>query len=72
MWVFFFGSTYFFVYVGYNHGKGGEKMDEKKSLRDELFPDGPPSPEEFIITVAKYIREQLGMDDNGNDLDLIH
>ena len=47
-------------------------MDEKKSLRDELFPDGPPSPEEFIITVAKYIREQLGVDDNGNDLNLIH
>lgn len=47
-------------------------MAEDKNLRDELFPNGKPTPEEFIVTIAKYIREQLGMDEEDNKLDLIH
>lgn len=33
-------------------------MNETQNLRDQLFPDGIPSPEEFIQTVANYILQQ--------------
>ncbi len=33
-------------------------MNENKSLRDELFPDGIPEPEAFIRRIAEYIIEQ--------------
>ena len=33
-------------------------MNESQNLRDELFPNGIPSPEEFIKTVAEYIIKQ--------------
>lgn len=29
------------------------------SLREQLFPDGQPTPDEFIRVVAAYIRGQL-------------
>lgn len=32
--------------------------EQTNSLRDELFPDGIPEPEEFIRTVAEYIIKQ--------------
>lgn len=31
---------------------------QNKNLRDELFPDGPPSPEEFIEKIVDYIIER--------------
>ena len=33
-------------------------MSENQNLRDQLFPDGIPSPEEFIQTVVNYILQQ--------------
>lgn len=38
-------------------------MTEPNNLREQLFPDGPPSPEEAIRTLALYIRQQLGLDE---------
>lgn len=38
------------------------------NLREQLFPDGEPTPEEAIRTLVLYLREQFGMDDN-NALD---
>lgn len=42
-------------------------MAEPNNLRDELFPDGQPSPEDAIRTLAQFIREQLGMDEDVYD-----
>lgn len=42
-------------------------MQPENNLRDQLFPDGPPSPEELIAGIAKYIRAQLGMDEDASD-----
>lgn len=36
-------------------------MNEQNNLRDELFPDGIPEPEEFIRVLAEYVREQMGL-----------
>lgn len=33
-------------------------MSENQNLRDQLFPNGIPEPEEFIQTVANYILQQ--------------
>lgn len=33
------------------------------NLKEQLFPTGMPSPEEFIRVVAAYVREQTGMDE---------
>lgn len=33
-------------------------MNEQQSLREELFPDGMPEPEDFIRALAEYILEQ--------------
>lgn len=33
-------------------------MTEQQSLREEMFPNGMPEPEEFILTVAAYILAQ--------------
>lgn len=30
-------------------------MSNEKNLREELFPDGMPKPEEFISIIANYI-----------------
>ena len=39
------------------------------NLRDELFPNGKPTVEEFIAVVAKYVQEQWsGSDVKGADL----
>lgn len=38
-------------------------MTEQTNLREQLFPDGQPSPEELIAGIAQYIRAQLGMDE---------
>ena len=38
--------------------KEGDTMTEQQSLRDELFPDGMPEPEEFIRALAAYILAQ--------------
>ena len=38
--------------------EGSEQMNENQNLRDVLFPDGIPEPEEFIRTVAEYIINQ--------------
>ena len=35
--------------------KRGDTMTEQQKLRDELFPDGMPEPEDFIRTLAAYI-----------------
>ena len=37
------------------HRKEGDTMNEQQNLREELFPNGMPEPEEFILTVAAYI-----------------
>lgn len=34
-------------------------MADNKNLRDELFPDGMPEPEEFIRVIGAYIRSEL-------------
>ena len=31
------------------------------NLKEQLFPNGVPSPEEFIRVVAAYVREQMGI-----------
>lgn len=33
------------------------------TLRDELFPDGQPEPEELIRELVFYIRQQLGLEE---------
>ena len=35
--------------------KEGDTMNEQQNLREELFPDGMPEPEEFIRAIAAYI-----------------
>lgn len=32
-------------------------------LREQLFPNGQPSPDEFIRVIAAYVREQLQYDE---------
>lgn len=49
-------------------------MNENQNLRDELFPDGIPEPEEFIRVIANYIRENRpAMDDSKvpNDAEVV-
>ena len=36
--------------------KGGDGMPD---LKDQLFPDGMPTLEEFIAKIAEYVREQF-------------
>lgn len=36
-------------------------MEKENNLRDTLFPNGQPSPEELIGEIARYIRVQLGI-----------
>ena len=38
-----------------------KNTEEKLQLRDQLFPEGMPTPELFILTVAAYIRENLDL-----------
>ncbi len=32
---------------------------EQQEFRDELFPDGPPTPEEFVFKIAELVREEM-------------
>ena len=34
-------------------------MSENRELRDKLFPDGMPSPEEFIQIIVEYIESTV-------------
>lgn len=40
------------------HRKEGDTMDEQQNLREELFPDGMPEPEDFIRAIAAYVLAQ--------------
>lgn len=35
-------------------------MSDERNLRDELFPEGMPEPEEFVRVVAEFVREHFG------------
>lgn len=32
---------------------------EQQEFRDKLFPDGPPTPEEFILKITEIVREEM-------------
>lgn len=38
--------------------KEGDTMNEQQNLREELFPEGMPEPEDFIRALAEYILAQ--------------
>ena len=42
------------------------------NLKEQLFPNDVPSPEEFIRVVAAYVREQMGMAETVEGTETVH